>query len=118
MEYCILICENEQDFAARTSETPETQAAYWGAYNAYIGSLREAGILSGGNALQGPHTGTSIRHRGDKRMVQDGPFADAKEQLGGFLLITVADLDTAMEWASRCPSASTAGVEVRPTLSM
>lgn len=52
--------------------------------------------------------------RGDKRQVQDGPFADTKEQLGGYFVIDVADLDAALEWAERAPCAATGGVEVRP----
>jgi hypothetical protein len=59
-------------------------------------------------------TGTTLRVRGDKRQVQDGPFADTKEQLGGYFVIEVPDLDSALEWAARAPCASTGGVEVRP----
>ena len=54
--------------------------------------------------------------RGGKRQVQDGPYADTKEKLGGFFIIDVPDLDKALEWAARCPAASTGSVEVRPTL--
>lgn len=80
----------------------------------------DAGEPSGGRgqALQPSSTATSLRIRGGKRQVQDGPFADSKEQLGGFFIIDVPDLDAALEWAARCPSASTGGVEVRPVLLM
>lgn len=59
---------------------------------------------------------TTVRRAGDRRVVQDGPFADTKEQLGGYFVIEVADLDEALRWAERCPSAQSASVEVRPLL--
>ena len=65
-----------------------------------------------------PDTATSIRIPDGKRHIQDGPFIDAKEQLGGMFLIEVPDLDVALQWAAKCPSASTGGVEVRPVLEM
>ena len=83
---------------------------------AYVDAIHKAGIWVSGGGLQPPVTGTSLRLRGDKRQVQDGPFADTKEQLGGFLVIEVPDLDTALSWAARAPCASTGGVEVRPLL--
>ena len=75
---------------------------------------RQSGVVQNGHGLHPPMTGTTLRVRGDKRQVQDGPFADTKEQLGGYFVIDVADLDTALEWAARAPCASTGGVEVRP----
>jgi hypothetical protein len=74
--------------------------------------------MVGGAGLQPPPLGTTVRERDGKRHVQDGPYADTKEQLGGFYEIDVPDLDTALDWAARCPSASTGAVEVRPNLSM
>jgi hypothetical protein len=62
--------------------------------------------------------GTTLRQRDGKRQVQDGPYADTKEQLGGFYEIDVPDLDTALDWAARCPAAATGAVEVRPNLVM
>jgi hypothetical protein len=116
MQYAILVYEPPAEFSARTD--PERQAAYWGAYQAYSQALKEAGVAAGGTALQPPHLGTSLRVRGDKRTVQDGPYADAKEQLGGMFLIDVPDLDKALEWAARCPAAASGAVEVRPVLPM
>lgn len=110
MQYAILVYENPEDIAER--ESP----AYLGAYAAYSQALESAGIMAGGAALLPASTATTVRVKNEKRLVQDGPFADSKEQLGGFFLIEAPDLDSALAWASRCPAASRAGVEVRPVL--
>jgi hypothetical protein len=115
MKYTVLIYENEADFRARTDE--REKEAYWGAYRAYTQALQAAGIMVGGAALQPPPVGTTVRQRDGKRQVQDGPYAETKEQLGGFYEIDVPDLDTALDWAARCPAATTGAVEVRPNLS-
>ena len=113
MQYLIMIYEDAAAFANRTSpEAPKLFAAY----GAYTAALREAGVHVGGNPLQPPHTATTVRLRNGKRQVQDGPIADTKEQLGGYYLIDVPNLDTALDWAARCPAASDTGVEVRPVL--
>ena len=111
MKYAFLIYESPKDFAGRTPEV-------MGAYHAYGIALAAAGAMAGGAGLQPPATATALRVRDGKRHVQDGPFADAKEQLGGFYLIDVPDLDAALEWAAKCPGAHGAGVEVRPLLPM
>lgn len=116
MQYAILIYENESDFAARTDE--KRQGEYWGAWAAYAQALTAAGVMAGGAGLQPPHSGTTLRLRGGERHVQDGPYADTKEQLGGHFVLNVPDLDTALEWAARSPAASTGAVEVRPVLPM
>jgi hypothetical protein len=87
-----------------------------GGWSAFIGAMAQAGIIVGGSGLQGPDTATTVRIRDGKRLVQDGPYADAKEQLGGYFVIEVPGLDTALEWAARAPSASGASVEVRPLM--
>jgi len=69
-----------------------------------------------GAGLQPPRTATTLRIRDGQRHVQDGPYADSKEQLGGFFVINVPDLDTALAWAARSPAASSGAVEVRPVL--
>jgi len=116
MKYTILIYETETDFRARTDA--KRKDAYWGAYRAYTKALTDAGAMAGGAGLQPPPEGTIVRHRDGKHHVQDGPYAEAKEQLGGYYVIEVPDLDTALAWAARCPAASTGAVEVRPNLSM
>ena len=116
MKYTILVYENATDFSSRTDE--RRKEAYWGAYRAYTQALQTAGVMVGGAGLQPPPVGTTVRQRDGKRQVQDGPYAETKEQLGGFYHIDVPDLDTALDWASRCPAASTGAVEVRPNLVM
>ena len=114
MNYTILIYETGDDFAKR--DDPAQQAEYWAAWPPYMQALREAGIYVAGAVLQPPDTATTIRFRDSDRLVQDGPFADTKEQLGGFYTIDVPDLDTALEWAARCPSMPGRAYEVRPNL--
>jgi hypothetical protein len=116
MKYTILIYENEADFRARTDDRQKD--AYWGAYRAYTKALTDAGVMVGGAGLQPARLATTIRQHNGKRQVQDGPYAEAKEQLGGYYVIDVPDLDKALDWAARCPAASTGVVEVRPNLSM
>ncbi|MDX2213987.1 MAG: YciI family protein [Oculatellaceae cyanobacterium bins.114] len=115
MQYAILVYETETIVSNRTNDQQE---AYWGAYKAYSQALAEAGVITGGAALHDASTGTTVRLHDGQRKVQDGPFADTKEQLGGFFLIEVPDLDAALDWAARCPAASNCGVEVRPILPM
>ena len=116
MKYTILVYENTADFGARTDATRKD--AYWGAYRAYTKALTDAGVMVGGAGLQPPPLATTVRLRDGKRQVQDGPFADTKEQLGGYYVIEVPGLDLALDWAARCPSVSSGSVEVRPNLSM
>src|SRR2546426_8266751 len=85
MKYTVLIYENASDFTARTDE--KRKDAYWGAYHAYTQALAEAGVMVGGAGLQPPPLATTVRLKNGKRQVQDGPFAEAKEQLGGYYVI-------------------------------
>ena len=114
MTYMIMVCETEKAFRDRTDE--KSKAAYWGAYREYTEALQKAGVMTGGHGLQPPLTATTVRLRGGARNVQDGPFAEAKEQLGGYYIVDVPDLDTALEWAARCPAAAYGAVEVRPVM--
>lgn len=104
------------DTADHQAPTPENAAAHMGAWGAYAGAMGQAGVLVAGHGLQGRHTATTLRLRDGVRQVQDGPFADTKEQLGGYFVIDVASLDDALAWAARSPTASTGTVELRPTL--
>lgn len=113
MQFMLMFYETADDLAAATDERAP---AHFGAWMAYVAAVQAAGISRGGEGLQPPATATSLRIRGDQRQLLDGPFADTKEQLGGFFIIDVPDLDTALEWAARAPCAATGGVEVRPTL--
>jgi hypothetical protein len=113
MKYLVVAYESADAFAARSGED---QAAYWGAWKAYSEALRQAGVYAGGNGLEPPDTAATVRIRDGERHVQDGPYADTKEQLGGFCLLEVPDLDAALDWAARCPAATDGVVEVRPAL--
>ena len=114
MQYAILAQEADADFASRID--PAMAENYWASWAGYVAALRDSGIMSAGAGLQPPNTATTIRVRGGSIEVQDGPFADVKEHLGGIFLIEVPDLDTAMEWAARCPAAALGSVEVRPLI--
>ena len=114
MQYMLLLNESPEDLARR--HDPEQAPAYWGGWNAFIGAMAQAGVIVKGDGLHGPTLATTVRVADGRRQVQDGPFADTKEQLGGYFVIEVPDLDAAIDWAARAPSASTASVEVRPVL--
>lgn len=111
MHYALLFAETPEELTRR--DGPEAPA-YWGAWTAYMGALAEAGVMRGGNALLSPATAATLRLRGAERLVQDGPYADSKELLGGYIAIEVEHLDAALEWAARAPCASAGAVEVRP----
>ena len=111
MQFALLIYESPEAFATRRSDGTDP---YTGAWRGYYKALVEAGVYVGGDPLEVPETGTTIRVKEGKRGVQDGPYADTKEQLGGFLVLELPSLDAALEWAARCPTTSSGAVEVRP----
>jgi hypothetical protein len=111
MQFALLIYEPQEAFAERKNDRSDS---YTGAWRAYHKAIVEAGIFVGGDPLEVPETGTTIRIKDGKRGVQDGPYADTKEQLGGFTILELPSLDAALEWAARCPAASYGAVEVRP----
>ncbi|MEH2167267.1 MAG: YciI family protein [Nostoc sp.] len=115
MEYAILVYESETNFSNRTDKERDS---YWGAFRAYSQALAQAGIVAGGAVLYPGDAGTTIRLRDAQQQVQDGLYAETKEQLGGFILVDVPNLDTALDWAARCPGASDGAVEVRPIVMM
>lgn len=114
MDYMLMFNESSDDFARR--ERPEEAGPYWGAWQAYVGAMNASGVVVSGNGLQLPHAATHLRIRDGKRLIQDGPFADTKEHIGGYFVISVESLDEALEWAARSPSAAYGSVEVRPVL--
>jgi len=111
MEYVMLIFESPADFEARTEERGEP---FRGAWRAYFQAMVDAGVYVDGRPLHAGASGTTIRVRGGKRQVEDGPYADTKEQLAGFIVFELPSLDAALDWAARCPSAASGTVEVRP----
>jgi hypothetical protein len=113
MQYMLLIYSNEGGWDALT---PAEQAQWSAAYQAYSEALEKAKVIVGMNRLQSSSIATTVHVENGKSRVLDGPFADSKEQLGGYFLIDVPDLDAAISWAARCPGASHGVVEVRPIL--
>lgn len=93
----------------------ERLAAGMEAFQAYARALDEAGVLESAEVLQRSDATTTVSQREGQYLIQDGPFADSKEQLGGTFVIDVADLDEALDWAKRAPSVAWGAVEVRPT---
>jgi hypothetical protein len=116
MQFMLIHKETSDEVAQRSN--PEKAPAYWGAWNAYIGAMGQAGIIVHGNGLQEPHTATQVQIRNGKRVIHDGPYADTKEHIGGYFIIEVPSLDDALEWAARSPCALTGSTEVRPVMVM
>ena len=114
MQYMLILTEPAEEFAKRND--PQQAGEYWGAWGAYIAAIRAAGIIVNGDGLLPPETATTLRVRNGKREVQDGPYANVKEQLGGYFVIEVPDLDTALDWAAKSPSAHCGCVEIRPVM--
>ena len=108
MQYALIIREAAEDFERRSDP------AYRDGWVAYSKALAQAGIMTGGAGLTGPETGTIVRRKGGEHDVQDGPYPEGKEQLGGFYLIEGKDLNDAIQIASRIPGARYGSIEVRP----
>ena len=115
MQYLLLIYGNEDGMLSATKEqTGEMMAAY----GAYAEAMKKAGVMAGGQRLQPTSAATTVRVAKGKTEVLNGPYAETKEQLGGFFMIDVPDLDSALSWAARCPGASRGTIEVRPVWAM
>jgi hypothetical protein len=114
MKVSLLFYQSAGDFADR--DDPARRAAYWSDRLPYYNAIRDAGVLAGGAALQPPETAVTLRMRDGKRIVEDGPYADTKEQLGGIIVLEVPDLVAAVEWMWRFPGVKTGVVELRPNL--
>ena len=115
MQYMLMIYGSE---AAEGSMTESQMGEVMGAYKAYSEALVKAGVMAGGERLKPTSAATTVRVVSGKTEVLNGPYADTKEQLGGYYLINVPDLDAALSWAARCPGASHGTVEVRPVWAM
>lgn len=116
MQYTILCYETAADFARRAD--PDEAGPYWAGWSAYGATLAQAGVFVSGAGLLPPDAATTVRIGPAGRSVQDGPFAEVKEQLGGFFVIDVPDLEAALDWAAKAPSSASASTEVRPVLPM
>lgn len=111
MQFALLIYESPEAFAARKNDDNDP---YLGAWRAYYKAVVAAGVYVGGDALEVPETGTTVQVKEGKRRVQDGPFADTKEQLAGIMILELPSIDAALDWAARCPAGAVGAVEVRP----
>jgi hypothetical protein len=95
-----------------------TKAARIEAYTAFTAALEKEGAYVGSKRLQPSRTAATVRSAGGHAKIVDGPFAETKEQLGGYYLIDVPDREAALAWAARCPAATHGAVEVRPVWTM
>jgi hypothetical protein len=115
MKYLLMIYGNE---AAMQSASKADSDRMHAAYLAYTEALQKAGVIVGGERLRPTSSATTVRVADGKTKVLDGPYAETKEQLGGYYMIDVPDLDAALSWAARCPGASHGVMEVRPVWPM
>jgi hypothetical protein len=110
------LCTIYGDESGWNDVTPEQMSEVMDAYFAFGRDAEQAGVLVAGEGLERTSSATTVRVRDGERVLSDGPFAETKEQLGGFYLLECANLDEAIDWAGRIPGAATGSVEVRPVM--
>jgi hypothetical protein len=115
MQYLLLIYGNEAGMQSASKADMEHMMA---AYGAYTQAMKGAGVLVAADRLKPSTSASTVRIADGKTKVLDGPYAETKEQLGGYYLIEVPDLDAALSWAARCPGANFGAIEVRPIWAM
>jgi hypothetical protein len=113
MKYMLMIYRADAEIEALTQDQGAT---LFGAFMAYTKAMREADVYVAGDPLQMSSTATTVRVANGKTTVLNGPYAETKEQLGGYYIIDVTDLDAALSWAARCPGATMGTIEVRPLM--
>ena len=113
MQYLLLINTAEDSWA---SLTEAQQNEMYAAYGAFTEEIRVKGVMVGGDQLAPSTTATTVRVRDGETLVTDGPFAETKEQLGGYYLIEAESIDEAIEWAAKIPGAQFGVIEVRPVV--
>ncbi len=113
MQYLLLIYGDQNGW---DSMSEEERGQVFQAYGSFTQELEQSGAMVGGNALQPTQTATTVRIRNDETLTTDGPFAETKEQLGGYYLVNVDSLDEALEWAAKIPGARHGSIEVRPVM--
>lgn len=114
MKYAILFREPSDVMAHRTD--PARAEGYWAGWMSYVAAINASGMVTGGAGLDLPATATFVRVRDGERQIQEGPFGETHDELGGFFLVEADDLDAVLEWAARSPAAAVGSVEVRPVL--
>src|SRR3954467_15170635 len=113
MKFLAIIYNDESSYA---DASPQQIGAVFQAHGKFGQAASEAGAFLGGEGLQPVATATTVRVRDDERMLTDGPYAETKEQLGGYYLLECKDLDDALNWAAQIPEAKTGAIEVRPIM--
>jgi hypothetical protein len=114
MRYMLLIYGDESGWGNLSEADQQAEMAKW---YTYTEEMRNAGVSTQGDALEPTATATTVRDNGgEPPLVTDGPFAETKEQLGGYYLLDVADLDEAIKWAHKCPGAKQGTIELRPIM--
>jgi hypothetical protein len=115
MRYLMLICTDE---SADTATSPEEAAAGMAEYGAFMEEMGKRGVLQGGERLRPTTDATTVRVRDGETVTSDGPFAETKEQIGGYFVVEGKDLDEAIEIAGKIPGARFGSIEVRPIWEM
>ena len=115
MQYMLLIYSNEKDW---DKQTPEQMGEVMAEYNAFTESIVKSGNYKAGEPLEPTTAATTVRVRNGKTQITDGPFAETREQLGGFYWVEAKDLDQALQMAARIPSVRVGCIEVRPIMPM
>jgi hypothetical protein len=113
MKYLLLIYSDEK---ADANASKEEMDAWMGEYIAYTEAMTKAGVRLAGEALHPTSAATTVRVQNGKKVTTHGPFAETKEQLGGYYLLECKNLDEAIEWAAKCPGARVGSIEVRPIM--
>jgi hypothetical protein len=113
MKYMLLLLGDESGWENVSEEEVQAMMA---AYEEYDRRTREAGVLVASEGLQPTSTATTMRIVGGERVLTDGPFAETKEQLGGFYVLDCKDLDAALDWAEKCPALQGGSIEIRPVI--
>jgi hypothetical protein len=113
VQYLLLIYDDEKGWDSISEQDRKT---IMDAYNHYTDEVEKAGVSRAGEALQPTASATTVRVRNGETLLTDGPFAETKEQLGGFYLVECDTLDEAIEWAAKIPSAASGSIEVRPVM--
>ena len=111
VQYILMIYGNEAAMQSASKADIDTMHA---AYGAYTEALKKAGVMVGGDRLHPSSSAATVRVKDGKSSVLNGPYAETREQLGGYYIVDVPDLDVAIAWAARCPGASSGAMEVRP----
>jgi hypothetical protein len=113
VKYLAIIYNDESVYA---NASPEEIGAIFAAHGKFGEDATKAGVFAGGEGLELTNTATTVRVRDGERMLTDGPYAETKEQIGGYYLLDCKDLDDALNWAAQIPEAKTGAVEVRPVM--